>query len=166
MVNAITLLEITLFIFILSDKIKYPQELAIVIAHEIGHIEHQHIRELYVKNIIFSYFTGSNPATILSTLISSKYSRENEREADVFASNIMKENFIRPEYFVSLFKILNKGNIVGNDSEKVLSYISTHPATNDRIIMVQDRLKNIKYSTKEMFSNFNWQKIKNICNDL
>jgi Zn-dependent protease with chaperone function len=160
-VNAIALPGNNIVIFsALLDKINHLEELAIVIAHEVAHIKYQHLKELYIKNIIFSSVFNST-SELISIFLSAQYSQENEQEADIFAINLMKKYSISSKYFVSLFNILELSN-----PSLELPYISSHPKTTDRINLMMKELKNIKSSIALSFRDVSIKNIKNICNNI
>lgn len=113
-------------------------ETASVLAHELGHVVNRHgLRTLFQNSVISAVviaMTGdvsSLTVGIPTLLMESKYSREFEEEADAFAVKLMTEHGMNPKYFAGMLKKL--GGEHDEKTGKILNYISTHPATADRI---------------------------------
>ncbi len=118
-------------------------EIMAILAHEIGHIEKRHL----MKQIIQSSFATLSIATITGDaatlsastaglpviLMQTKYSRESEREADSFAFKLLKHNKISPQAFADILERISKDQ----NSNKIMSFISTHPATKERILQAR-----------------------------
>jgi Zn-dependent protease with chaperone function len=167
-VNAIAIPRSSIIIFSgLLDKVKYANEFAMILGHEIGHIEKEHHRDLYAANILFNNIFSVS-TSLLNHLITSKYSRQDEIEADLFAYEFSKKSAIDPQYLVSILEILEKeGKMegVGSGAEKIISYVSSHPSTNERIEIVKGKISNNKFTNKKIISDESWKEIKNICLD-
>lgn len=117
------------------------KELHAVLAHELGHVIHRHgLRSLLQSSIISLVviaITGdfsSLSIGIPTLLVESKYSREFEREADHYAIEMMKKREIEPQHFADILTRLSKSHQMNEDS--IVTYISTHPATTDRVRMI------------------------------
>jgi Zn-dependent protease with chaperone function len=114
-------------------------ELAAVLAHEIGHLRHRHgLRRLLQDSatvLLFAVITGdlTSVASLASglpaMLLQAKYSRDFEREADEFALDTMKRHGIPAESFAAI--LLRMGERRGAAAD-VPDYLSTHPATRER----------------------------------
>jgi len=106
-----------------------------VLAHEKAHVVYKHSMQMIIKSSLMTalvtYFTGdvSTLATTLSTtLLTAKYSREFEKEADLYAKELMLKNNISPKHLANFFiKIQEKNK---NQSE---GYFSSHPSDKERI---------------------------------
>ena len=113
-----------------------------VIAHEIGHEEHKHVLRSVLQNsavvLVGAYFTGdvsSASALVVSVptfLLDSHYSRAFETEADNYAFASLAAHGISPESFAEVMSRLQSAQPRRFRSEEG-SYLSTHPATLDRI---------------------------------
>jgi len=110
-----------------------------VLAHEKGHVVHQHSLRMAIKTAlsgaIIGYITGDISilvTTVPTVLISSSYSREFEREADAHAVKELQKMGISPIYMANLFEELAKEYSIDENSS-VIGLISSHPMTNERI---------------------------------
>jgi Zn-dependent protease with chaperone function len=110
-----------------------------VIAHEAGHVERRH----GLRQIIQSSLSGLLATWILgdvtalgalapSALMEAKYSRDLEREADAYAAQVLKANGLSPSLLADALQLLTKSH--GEEGgESPLVYISSHPATAERL---------------------------------
>ena len=123
---------------------------AAVLAHEIGHVQHQHGLQAIKKSRVTTALTsvaitsaqvaGSEEVQqltavfddsikdITSTLINNGYSRAFESEADHAAVKILKRVGYDPKALISLLEVMAKKLKPGG-----LDFAKTHPDPNDRI---------------------------------
>lgn len=120
----------------LLEYVTNDEELAAVIAHEIGHIVNSHSAKQTVVNSIISSITPSTTNAVVSTsveaakqLSSMKVSREDEFEADLTAVDLLQKAQYNP---LALISVLNK--ICGN----YVDLVSTHPSGEKRLMNIYD----------------------------
>jgi Zn-dependent protease with chaperone function len=116
-------------------------EFTAVMAHEVGHLEKRHgIRSVLQQGgawLVVSLLVGDSSglaavATALpSVLIESAYSRDFEREADVYAFARLNAMNISPKAFASLMRKMKAQADAGEPG--ALKYFSSHPPTDERI---------------------------------
>ncbi|MEP2024602.1 MAG: M48 family metallopeptidase [Reichenbachiella sp.] len=137
--NAFTTLDGNIYIFSgLINEVTSAEELALILAHEIGHAEHKHVVDKLIKTIgieaLFSIMTGGDPVLIseISKLtMSTSFDRLNEEEADDFALELAFDSQINPRRLAQFFiKMKSKNQSI---IQEKLEFISTHPMSNDRI---------------------------------
>ncbi len=135
-------------IVVMTDELvqlaEHDYELIAVLAHEIGHVVHRHSLRHVLQNsavglviaaVMGDVFSLSSLSAALPTLlIESKYSREFETEADQFAITYLKNNNISTNYFATILLRLQSET---GDTEEIPTYLSSHPATNQRIKMLE-----------------------------
>jgi TonB family protein len=121
------------------------EELAAVLAHEVGHIEKRHGLQSVLRSssalIVVSTITGdlSTLTTFSGTLpfilLQYGYAREFEREADDYAIGLLRDAHIDPVNLARILRRLERERPpkTGND----FSYLSSHPATEERVKFVQ-----------------------------
>ena len=125
------------------DKDKELRGVLGVLAHEKGHVVYKHglkgIIKGAVATTVVGYITGdlSFIATTLPTiLVTSSYSREFESQADQYAKSELKRLGISSKplakLFINLEDFYNKKH-KENNSTKYLDWMSSHPATKDRV---------------------------------
>lgn len=126
------------------------EELASVIAHELGHVALGHSRRRMIdfsgQNalraalvMILSRFTfglGGYIANALTSLIAARLSRKDEYEADAYASALMVKAGFGTAPQKSLFEKLN--TLTGAHGAKVPAWFTSHPQTDARIKAIED----------------------------
>ena len=123
----------------LVELAKSDDEIAAVLAHEIGHLRQRHgLRRLLQDSatvLLVAAVTGdltsvaSLASALPAMLLQAKYSRDFEREADEFALDTMKRHGIPADSFAAI--LLRMGERRGAAAD-VPDYFSTHPATRER----------------------------------
>jgi predicted Zn-dependent protease len=136
-------------------------ELAAVISHEMGHAELSHqVKELNNKGFtdkLSSFFkdvaqreidakvSGLQDVTgpmldqitpAMSSLISSGYSRDDERAADAYILVVFRATGYDPRQASAVFKTLD--SLVPPGEDKTTSLFSSHPGTRDRIELLDE----------------------------
>jgi len=115
-----------------------------VIGHEIGHVEGRHtIRTLTSSSlssalsvVLFGDF--SSVGVVLPSLLTQlQYSRDAELEADNYAVGVLHRNGLAPDALAATLEALERQHPVEHHVPRwlshSLSYLSTHPATTERI---------------------------------
>ncbi len=126
----------------LLKKIENEAQLTALIAHEISHIENRHVLKNVARNLSGAIFISAlfgdvsgvtavmaDNAHMFSQL---SYTRDLEKEADVFGLKVMKKNAIDQNGMPQLFKILKKESLID-----VPTFLSNHPMLKDRILYSQ-----------------------------
>jgi Zn-dependent protease with chaperone function len=148
----------------LLAKAENVDEIAGVLAHELGHLRHRdNMRGLiynggtsFLIGLLFGDVTGSGALLFASrTLVTASYSREAEQNADTFAIDTM-HRLGRPAKPMGelMFRITGKEG-------KGLSIISNHPLTEDRLARMsrEDR----PASGPPLLTSEEWRSLKAIC---
>lgn len=125
-------------------------ELASVIAHELGHVALGHSKRRMID------FSGQNAlrmalgsilsrilpgiggilANLLSNLLMARLSRSDEFEADEYASALMMKSGIGVEHQISMFEKLEE--LSGNNANLQPAWLLSHPKTMQRIKKIQE----------------------------
>lgn len=124
-------------VFVYSGLIKFcksPEEVAAVLAHEMGHVEKRHTVNQIIKQAgvgaILSYLgDGGTSQQLSSELINGFFSREDEAEADDFALLLLEKANIKP---VMLGQVFSRMKDEHGDMEGVMNLLSTHPELEQR----------------------------------
>jgi len=125
------------------------EELAAVIAHELGHVALGHIRRRMIdftgQNAVFVVlsavlnrflpFVGIWIANLISTAMMARLSRRDEFEADAYAAALLTKAGIGTAPQKSLFRKL--GRLTGGAAGQVPAWLLSHPATEDRIAAIE-----------------------------
>jgi Zn-dependent protease with chaperone function len=122
-----------------------------VIGHEVGHIELRHATRAMtgssltaaVSATLFGDFSAV-AAGLPAVLTQMQYSRAMELEADDYAVTVLRRNGLKPDDLADALAALERAH-AGDDQmprwlKRSMAYLSTHPATNERIA----RLRNAK----------------------
>ena len=130
------------------------EELVAILGHEIGHLVHRHMLRRVIQDSMFTLVlvlvtgdvssTSSIISTIPTVLLELAYSRKFELEADDFAFHFLQQNDLSPVHFAHIMQRLEKSSkekasdVSSDDpdaqvTEDYSSYLSTHPATEQRI---------------------------------
>lgn len=150
-------------ILVIDDLVnlaKNDEQIAAVLAHEIGHVRQHHGLRMALQGagvaaliaaLAGDAVTMTKLAVALPTLLlQNGYSRAFETEADTFAFERLKSIGLSPVYFAEFMELLDqhqqaraaarKGAPDGKpaDTPHALDYLSTHPATADRIQRARD----------------------------
>lgn len=161
-VNAFTIPGGNIYVFKgLISFCDSPEQLAAVLAHEMGHVEKRHTVSRLVRefglSILFSIMTGGDGvllSDLYQTLISTGFSRSQEKEADQFALELLEDANISPKSIASFFRKLNRENMAYDEK---IELIMTHPHNNARI--KASLTYEVDAGFEEIPFKLNWEKI-------
>jgi predicted Zn-dependent protease len=151
----------------LLQKARNPDELAGVLAHELGHVHHRHSMRMLIQTggtsfligLLLGDVTGGGALIFVTqTLLDASHSRDSEEEADNYAAMVMQKLGRSPLPMAEfLFRITGEGK----KESKALTIVSSHPLTEARLAMMKklDR----PATGPELLSERQWQALKNIC---
>ncbi len=141
-----------------------PEEVAGVLAHEMGHEIEKDPEAMFVRNVgmqtLITLFTGSGDNTALKAgafLLQLRYSREAERLADAHAVEILKKAGIGPKPAGNFFL-----RHASAEKGEGFSYLSTHPDSKERAKLF---LAQASYPVQPLLSAREWADAKAICGD-
>lgn len=155
------------FMRALIESARGPDEVAGVLAHEMGHVVNRDAMRgiihaggiSFLIGTLLGDFTGAGALVIASRyLLTSRHSREVEAEADTFAIEVMRKAGadIRP-----LGTFLER--VASQPGERQLEILLTHPVTADRVAGIQRRAGAGPY--RPILSETEWQALKAICRE-
>ncbi|GAA5218129.1 M48 family metallopeptidase [Corallincola platygyrae] len=141
----------------LVELVDSDQELLAVLGHEIGHVVERHsLRQTLQGSTVaviavlvagdVSVF-GDLFAALPTIIVSSSYSRDFERDADEFAFTFLKDHELSPKLFANVMRkmmLAHEAKSEGDEGEEHthgddpdesswLDYLSSHPASQERI---------------------------------
>ena len=138
-----------------------PEEVAGVLAHEIAHVSRRHsLRQIIsavglftVVQAFFGDMTGIGAilADSGAHLLTLQFSRDFEREADDTGWGYLLETDINPRGMLSFFEKLHaeeKDLGAPASAQGYLSFLSTHPTTNERIERLQQKLRDLEEGSR------------------
>jgi Zn-dependent protease with chaperone function len=149
----------------LLAKAENPDEIAGVLAHELGHLRHRDGTRNLIYNggtsfligLLFGDITGSGAVIFASrSLVTASYSREAEQNADNFSIDVM-HRLGRPTKPMGelLFRV------TGKQGDSSLSILASHPMTEDRLKRMSE--ENRPPSGPPLLSAEEWTSLKAIC---
>jgi len=142
-------------------------ELAGVLAHEVGHVKDRHGLQRVVESsvsgaligLLFGDAVGATAFAIAGdALLNGAYSREKEMQADEMAIQLMAQNGWTAKPMAALFGRMERQY---GDQGGVLSLVSSHPSHGDRV----DSIRELADDGMPAWSIDEWKSIKAICGD-
>ena len=138
---------------------KNNDEVMSVLLHEIGHVEHRHSLRMVINHSGLAILSlailgdvnsaGALVLALPSLLVESSYSRDLESEADDFSLGKMQQDRLDPVHFANLMSRLTHCGFLDMEQieakecdkltketdaeESLFHYLSSHPATDERI---------------------------------
>lgn len=153
----------------LIEAAEDPDEVAAVLAHEIGHVvsadptRHalRSAGSIGVLGLLFGDFAGGAAVLFLTErLISAQYSQAAETKADAFAHEVLEEAGISPGALGDLFSTMREKY---GDTEGVAAHFLSHPALGERIEAARGQVReDISYAPS--MSDAEWAALLTICN--
>jgi beta-barrel assembly-enhancing protease len=159
----------------LIEAAQSPDEVAGVLAHEFGHVHHQHPERSLVRafslGLILSFFGGDTGA-LANGFLTLANSRDYEREADAQALAALKRIEASPQGFANFFERLAKesaeessnNTLLGSIFANVGPYLSTHPELGVRAEQARAQVQ-ANYPYKPSLSPSAWLAVQNVCQD-
>ena len=149
----------------LLAKAENADEIAGVLAHELGHLRHRDGTRNLIYNggasfligLLFGDITGSGALIFASrSVVTASYSREAEQNADTFAIDAMHRLGRSPKPMGELLF-----RVTGKQGDKSLSILSSHPLTEDRLA----RMSSADQPTNglPLLTSAEWASLKAIC---
>lgn len=145
-------------------------ELAGVLAHEMGHISERHPMSRAVRimglSLLFDVLTsgssGAADAMVQGAglFLILSHSRDDEREADRIAKEALEAANIRTTGLSTFFARLESKHATGS-SESMMRWLSTHPSLAER---ESNLSSTVSPHAKPAMSDFDWAAIQKICN--
>jgi predicted Zn-dependent protease len=130
-------------------------QIAGVLAHEIGHVEHKHsLRQVYrALGLAFMIgVIGGDSGQVVEDVVANaalldtfSYSRSFETESDIHSVEIMMKAGRDPMAFVDLLDNILKSHDI-NPEEAETGWLSSHPGNKDRRSSVQEHIDKINNS--------------------
>lgn len=154
----------------LIDEAKNADEVASILAHEIGHVVNRDptrdalrtAGSVGVLGLLFGDFAGGTAVLLLTNqLINAKYSQAAEAGADEYAHNLMNEAGVNPGALGSFFQALMDQY---GDAEGIMAHFASHPQMVDRIEAARLAAEgNDRYLP--VITDSQWAALQNICGE-
>jgi Zn-dependent protease with chaperone function len=149
----------------LIEKADSVDELAGVIAHELGHVAHRDgLREMistggsaFLFGLLFGDVSGSGAIVIAGrTLVQSAYSRQAEAGADAFAASVMLGLGRSPR---PLGEFLLR--LTGRQNDGPVAWLASHPLSQDRLEALKKA--DAPETGPALLDAGEWQALKDVC---
>ena len=149
----------------LLAKAENADEIAGVLAHELGHLKHRdNTRNLiynggtsFLIGLLFGDVTGSGALIFASrSLVTASHTREAEQNADTFAIEVMHRLGRSPKALGDLLF-----RVTGKEVDKPMSVLSNHPLTEDRLKRMSDEDR--PPTGPPLLTAQEWASLKAIC---
>ncbi|MGK7935738.1 MAG: M48 family metallopeptidase [Xenococcaceae cyanobacterium] len=137
----------------LIAKVKSENELMMVLGHELGHFAHRdHLRGLGNSLLIrasLSFFLGDlgifqiPVGNSIEAIANAQYSQSQEKQADAFGLTLLNKTYRHVAGATDFFTRLSK------EENNNLSFLSTHPASQERIKKLEQLIKENNYPSLE-----------------
>ena len=150
----------------LLARAENPDEIAGILAHELGHLKHRDSTRNLIYNggtsfligLLFGDITGSGALIFASrSLVTASYSREAEQNADTFSIDVMHRLGRSPKPMGELMF-----RVTGKQAANSLSILASHPLTEDRLARMSDEDR--PPSGPPLLTAAEWASLKAICN--
>jgi predicted Zn-dependent protease len=144
----------------LLKKVESADEVAGVLAHEIGHVAHRHGMQALVRHFalstVITVFTGNDwgVGSAAQLLAQFAYSREAESEADATGVEMLERAGLRADGLATFFARLEKEG----GSSSFLRYVSSHPPSAERSAATARGA-----AGRPALTDAEWEALKEIC---
>jgi Zn-dependent protease with chaperone function len=134
----------------LVDLTKDDNEIIAVLAHERGHVEQRHAMRMVLQSsvvgLVMTWYLGDISSLLAAApaiIMQAKYSRDMEREADMYAERTLQANGLSPCLLATILDKLEASHLAkmkaqlpsaeAGKENGAMDYLSSHPATRERI---------------------------------
>ncbi len=179
MVNAIALPGRRVILFNgLVEQAGSPDEVAGVLGHELGHVEHRHTLTALMRQLGLSVILGGldgSGGAYLNTMLGLNFSREAEHEADMAAIGSLKAANVSPGPTAAFFERLggkaegkdkteptNKAGAQESDAEEMTGWLASHPSSKSRRALFEGAVeKGRRYEAA--LTPAEWNSLRTMC---
>lgn len=168
MINAVALPGGNVILFDgLLKQARSPDEVAGVLAHEIGHVRKKHVLQALLRQMGLSVVLGGidgNSGALVNNMLAMSYSRESEAEADAHSMKALGQANISPVGTASFFaRLSNLDGSAGSDGDAgIAGYMTSHPLSRSRKEAFEKSIvKGAKY--KPALTAREWTELKTMC---
>lgn len=119
----------------LMDLIDDDTQILAILLHEVGHVQKFHVMQRIIGDSVISMamltLFGADWTSLPMVVLSTGYSRTSEREADIFAAQLLSEQDLPPSLLADALEQLDV-DYKKRNGDNFLKYFSSHPSTSER----------------------------------
>lgn len=150
------------------DAAVSPNEIAAVLAHEVGHVENRDptrhalrsAGSVGILGLLLGDFAGGAAVLFLTErLISANYAQEAESGADAFAYTALEDAGVSPAALGDMFERLRDQY---GDTEGIVSHFVSHPTLSSRIDLARNAARP-DGDYDDIVSDAQWRALKSVC---
>ncbi|MFL4469962.1 M48 family metallopeptidase [Tateyamaria armeniaca] len=154
----------------LIDRADSPDQVAAVLAHEIGHVEARDTTRNALRAagsagllaLVLGDFAGGSAVVVVAEYtLNASYTREAEAAADIFALNMLEASGTDAEALATFFDSLEG---IQRTMPDLPVYLSSHPETTDRADAAR-AFAETQGRTSPILNDADWAALRNICKD-
>lgn len=157
----------------LINEAETPEEIIGILAHEMAHVEKRHGMQNITRSAGIFFIISTTLGIvggmeefemaealldIMAILPMMHYSRNMEAEADEIAMTKLSRARISAQGMYDFFKRITESDI-GHIEEKIPDWLSTHPASTKRMVVIQNHV-NSEPNYQPVMSLEDWKKLK------
>ncbi|MGV6840749.1 MAG: M48 family metallopeptidase [Planktomarina sp.] len=155
----------------LLDTASSPDQVAGVLAHELGHVAHRDPMEQALRaagttgllSLMIGDFSGGAVIALGGEhIINSAYSRGAETRADEFALDMLQNADIDAQGFADFFALMQDEMGITTEDEERFAFLSTHPVTEHRMEMARAAVVEGQ-SFAPVLTDDEWADLRAIC---
>ncbi len=151
----------------LIESCQNEYELCGVIAHEMAHMQLDHVMKKLIKEIGLSVLisiTTGNAGTekineVIKLLTSSAYDRKLEKQADIAAVDYLEKSTIYPTNFANFLVRLGQKETTGS---QYLTWINTHPDSKERAKYIVEHCNKMAVQAKPVLADGSFSQLKQL----
>jgi predicted Zn-dependent protease len=151
----------------LLQKARHVDEIAGVIAHELGHVQNRDVLRTIIQNggtsfligLLFGDVTGASAVVFAGrSVLDASYSRATEQTADAYAVKAMRNlgRSARPMGELLL-------RVTGAEAKKSVTILASHPLSEDRLAAM--KTEDIPVTGPELLTAREWAALKAVCKE-
>jgi Zn-dependent protease with chaperone function len=151
----------------LLDRTETPEQFAGVLAHEMEHVIHRHAAAAIAREFsgrallsLMAVDSSGTPTALQAgaRLANLSYQRSDEAEADLAGVELLNTAHIQA---AGLGEFLKR---VAREDPRGVQYLSTHPATGDRVDALNEAARKYSGPIKPLLSKAEWERARRVCN--
>jgi len=156
--------QIALFNGIIQQA-KSADEIAGVVGHEIGHVEHRHVMAGLIRQFGLGLILGGSGKSVqyAQALVDARYGRAAESDADAYAIAALTRNHISTKPTADFFERMSRMEKTGSSTvDTAFSWLSNHPVSTARRDTFLAADTHIAYPRPAM-SPAQWSVVRQMC---